>query len=318
MYNVLWLLMSITRFIGFSRMPDSNKSNPFFEHLRIVCDLMNLFFAFDEYSDNAPPEVVRQYADIVMDAVRSPIKPRPSDEVVLGVIAQEYSYSCLFWALCVKSASSTSRKHFVESLGHYVDSVVQEAEDRHRGHIRNVEDYFDLRRLDVGVDPSFSMIGLEYDLPDEVFHHPTVVALQGLGRDMIILDNDLASYNKEQALQEHPHNIVVCVMNELQCDVHAAISWVENLHWSTRNKYLSGGPEIDPIAAHYLHGIANWVRAGECWNFERVLEWHVQRRMKYDVLGWSPSGNCTTELKARKRLGSNEAIFAETLDEVDE
>ncbi len=56
---------------------------------------MNLFFAFDEYTDNAPPEVVRQYADVVMDAIRNPIKPRHSDEVVLGIIAQEYSHSCL-------------------------------------------------------------------------------------------------------------------------------------------------------------------------------------------------------------------------------
>ncbi|PBK67945.1 hypothetical protein ARMSODRAFT_1044001 [Armillaria solidipes] len=75
---------------------ESQCSNPFLEHLRTVCDLMHLLFAFDEYTDNAPPEVVRQYADIVMDAVRSPIKPRPSDEVVLGIIAQEYSYSCLY------------------------------------------------------------------------------------------------------------------------------------------------------------------------------------------------------------------------------
>ncbi len=52
---------------------------------------MNLFFAFDEYSDISPPEVVRQYADIVMDTIINPSKPRPSDEVVLGVIAQEYN-----------------------------------------------------------------------------------------------------------------------------------------------------------------------------------------------------------------------------------
>ncbi len=50
---------------------------------------MHLLFAFDDYTDNAPHEVVRRYADIVMDAVRNPIKSRPSDEVVLGVIAQE-------------------------------------------------------------------------------------------------------------------------------------------------------------------------------------------------------------------------------------
>ncbi len=50
---------------------------------------MNLFFVIDEYTDNALPETVQQYADIMMDAIRDPIKPRPSDEVVLGQVAQE-------------------------------------------------------------------------------------------------------------------------------------------------------------------------------------------------------------------------------------
>ncbi|KAK0215213.1 terpenoid synthase [Armillaria nabsnona] len=239
------------------------------EHLRTVCDLMHLLFAFDDYTDNAPPEVVRRYANVVMDAVRNPIKSRPSDEVVLGVIAQE------FWALGVKSASSTSQKHFVESLSHYVDALVQEAEDRHRRRIRDVEDYFDNRRLNIGIYMVHAMVELSYDMPDEVFNHPTVVALRGMGRDLMILDNDLASYNKEQAFEERPYNIITCVMNEQNCDLHDALSWVEDLHRSTMNKFLtlwteipSWGPEIDAIASHYLHGISYWVRGNECWNFE--------------------------------------------------
>ncbi len=59
------------------------------EHLRTQCDFMNLVFVIDEYTDNATPEVVRQYFDVVIDALRNPAKPRPSDEVVLGVITQE-------------------------------------------------------------------------------------------------------------------------------------------------------------------------------------------------------------------------------------
>ncbi|PBK94488.1 terpenoid synthase [Armillaria gallica] len=219
------------------------------EHLRTVCDLMALLFAFDEYTDKLPPEVVRQYADVVMDAVRNPIKLRSTDEVVLGAIAQE------FWAL---------DKHFVESFEEFVYALVQEAEDRRRCHIRNVEDYFNIRRLTFGSYMVHGMLELSYDLPDKVFNHLTVLALRRLGRDLTILDNDLASYNKEQALEDCPHNIVVCVMNELQCDIHAAISWVEDLHRSTRNRFLtscmeipSWGPEIDGIASHYLHGIAN-------------------------------------------------------------
>ncbi|SJL16467.1 uncharacterized protein ARMOST_19993 [Armillaria ostoyae] len=189
------------------------------EHLRTACDMMNQFFVFDEYTDNAPPEIVRQYADIVMDAIRDPTKPRPSDEVVLGLVAQE------FWALGVKAASNTSQKRFIETFGHYTDAVVQQAKDRHHRYIRNINDYFDVRRLTIGVDPSYAMLELGYDLPDEVFYHPTVVALRRMSCDLIIMDNDLASYNKEQALEAYPHNIIVSVMNELNCDLGKALSW---------------------------------------------------------------------------------------------
>ncbi len=94
-----------------------------------------------------------------------------------------------FLALGVKSASRTSEKHLIESFVSYAASVVQEAEDRYRKHIRSVQDYLDVRHFTVGAYPSFAMIELGYDLPDEVKYHPTVVALVDLTRDMIILDN---------------------------------------------------------------------------------------------------------------------------------
>ncbi len=76
-------------------------------------------------------------------------------------------------------------------------------------------------------------------------------------------------------MEERPHNIVVCVMHEMKCDLHDALSWVEDLYRSTRNKFLtlwteipSWGTEIDTNACLYLHGLAHWVRGNESWNFE--------------------------------------------------
>ncbi len=161
---------------------------------------MNIFFVFDEYTDYASPEVTRRYADIIMDAIRNPFEPRPSGEVVLGVIAQEYdslyyhanlnlTIDHRFWVLAVKSASNSAQKHFLESFKEYTDSVVQEAENRHRHYIQNIEDYFDTRRLNAAVYVLHSMLELCYDLPDEVFDHSTVVSLRRLSCDLIIMDN---------------------------------------------------------------------------------------------------------------------------------
>lgn len=67
--------------------------------LRTGCDLMMLFFVFDEYTDEKDAGVVKCYADIVMDAIRNPGVARPQDECILGEIARQYvcwylSYIC--------------------------------------------------------------------------------------------------------------------------------------------------------------------------------------------------------------------------------
>jgi hypothetical protein len=56
---------------------------------RVGCDLMNLFFVIDEHTDIAATETARQQADIVMDAIRNPHKPRPKGEWIGGKVAQE-------------------------------------------------------------------------------------------------------------------------------------------------------------------------------------------------------------------------------------
>jgi hypothetical protein len=59
------------------------------ERLRTGCDLMNLLFVIDEYSDIAEANEVRQQKDIIMDALRSPHKPRPEGEWIGGEIARQ-------------------------------------------------------------------------------------------------------------------------------------------------------------------------------------------------------------------------------------
>ncbi|KIY48960.1 hypothetical protein FISHEDRAFT_42323 [Fistulina hepatica ATCC 64428] len=56
------------------------------EHLRTGCDLMNLFFVIDKYTDMEPAPVVCKMVDIVIDALNNPEKPHPEGEVVLGQI----------------------------------------------------------------------------------------------------------------------------------------------------------------------------------------------------------------------------------------
>jgi len=59
------------------------------EHLRTGCDLMNLFFVIDEYTDIETAASCRKIVDIMIDALENPHKPRPEGEVLLGEITRQ-------------------------------------------------------------------------------------------------------------------------------------------------------------------------------------------------------------------------------------
>ncbi|KAF8484312.1 terpenoid synthase [Gautieria morchelliformis] len=240
-----------------------------FEHLRTGCDLMNLFFVIDEYTDVEPASVVRGMAEIVIDALNNPHKSRPEGEIVLGVVAQQ------FWKLAIKTASPTSQRHMVESFTAYLESVIQQAIDRDTNTIRTIDSYFQNRRENIGARPSYVPMELDLDLPDEVFYHPVIVELSIYIADLIILGNDIASYNKEQATGDDRHNIITVAMHEYNIDTNGAMAWVANRHAETETKFLDGlkrvpswGPEMDRQVQQYLYGLANWPRCNDCWNFE--------------------------------------------------
>ncbi|VDC01312.1 unnamed protein product [Peniophora sp. CBMAI 1063] len=240
-------------------------------HLRTGCDMMNHFFYYDEYSDVAPPEEVQVMADVIMDAMYNPHKPRPQGEWVGGEVTRQ------FWELAIKTASPGSQKRFLESYAQYTQAVVQQAEDRHNKHVRNVDEYFYVRRDTIGAKPSFAVLELDLNLPQEVMDHPVIKEMEILSIDMIILGNDIASYNLEQARGDDNHNIITTVMHQYNTDVQGAMDWVENHHRGLEERFLElyyhhvpkyHSYHIDSDLARYVDGIGNWVRASDQWGFE--------------------------------------------------
>ena len=59
------------------------------EEYRSSCDLMNLFFVFDELSDAGNEDQVRVLADTIMDGIRNPHETRLAAEPIVGLIAKQ-------------------------------------------------------------------------------------------------------------------------------------------------------------------------------------------------------------------------------------
>ncbi|KAF8513346.1 terpenoid synthase [Hysterangium stoloniferum] len=236
---------------------------------RIGCDLMNVFFVFDEHSDVADVNVVRKQAAIIMHALRNPHEPRPMTEWIGGEITRQ------FWANATKTMTKTSQQRFVDAFDAYTSSVVQEAGDRDGNRLRDIESYMKLRRETIGARPSFAILEIEMDIPDYVIRHPIIEAITKSCVDIIIIGNDICSYNVEQA-GGNTHNLIGSVMHEFQIGLQEALQWISDLNDELVQKVLSDfarvptfdGGIVDEQVAIYVDGLGNWVQANDSWSFE--------------------------------------------------
>lgn len=166
---------------------------------------MNLFFIFDEHSDKCEADKVWNQVDIIMDALRHPDKPRPEGEWIGGEVARQWvSIESLtssqyfetssnnhhrFWSRILKISTPTFQSRFLKTWEEYLHGTAQQAEDRSRAHIRDIASYLEVRRRTIGAKPSFNILEMDMDLPDEVKYNPTILELDCLAIDLTIIAN---------------------------------------------------------------------------------------------------------------------------------
>ncbi|AEO58238.1 hypothetical protein MYCTH_2060085, partial [Thermothelomyces thermophilus ATCC 42464] len=152
------------------------------------------------------------------DALCHPnIKPRPKGEWVGGEIARQF---CLRLS---ETATKMFKRRFLETWIDYVESVAQQAKHRSQSRILDLDSYFLLRRHTSGAPSTIALWEMDMDIPDHIREHPILRMLETLAVDLIVIGNDLLSYNKEQAVGDDEHNIVTVIMAQFGMDVQGAI-----------------------------------------------------------------------------------------------
>ncbi|KAG2031108.1 isoprenoid synthase domain-containing protein [Suillus americanus] len=240
-----------------------------FEVLRIGCDLNNVYFIVDEYTDIENAAVIKEMLDSMLNALHNPHKTRPEGECILGEIVRQ------FWARAIQTASPSSQRHFIENFTTYLSALILEATDREQGQCRSINDYLKLRRDTSAIKSALAICEMEMELPDEVFYHPIIVDLVNCITELCLIDNDMISYNREQATGDKNHNLITAIMMELGLDISGAMAWAASYHAGVQKRFMGGlaqvpswGPSVDVLVQEYLDGIAIWARALHCWGFE--------------------------------------------------
>ena len=87
-----------------------------------------------------------------------------------------------------KTSLGTQRR-FTRAMQHYTAGVADHVQHFTADHIPSIEEMLQTRQLSVGVTPIFHFVEYAHniELPDEVFEHPIIQALEGLGADFVIL-----------------------------------------------------------------------------------------------------------------------------------
>ncbi|KAJ8508574.1 hypothetical protein ONZ45_g9182 [Pleurotus djamor] len=236
-------------------------------HFRAGCDLMNLFFIIEALTDDKGCEEVRQRVQDVMDVLRYPESLPAEGESVLRTITRS------FWKRALAVASASSAQRFLAHFDSYTASVLQEAIDHDEGRIRPFNEYLILRRSTIGVCPTIDFFSLGDHIPNEYIYHPVITSLEQHAIDMVILGNDIYSWNVEQSCGEDFHNAVTVIMKEKNLSLQEALDHVGNIYASLRTRFKqefdqipSLDPKYDSIIRDYCWHLGNLVSSNLKWS----------------------------------------------------
>jgi hypothetical protein len=184
------------------------------------------------------------------------------------------------------------QKRFTDATYEYVMAVKNQVGNRASSVCPSIEEYVALRR-DTSAIKVHSLIYLprslltisqvtyaciEYclniDVADEAFFHPSVLALQEAGNDILSWANDVYSFDNEQCSGDC-HNLVAVVAINKNITVQASLEYVMGMIESAIARFFeecanvpSFGPEIDPKVQAYIKGVELYLSGSVFWHLD--------------------------------------------------
>ncbi|KAJ0309924.1 hypothetical protein COL516b_002426 [Colletotrichum fioriniae] len=276
-------------------------------HVLLAALVMLHFFVIDEFTDNVDDTEegeaqVRRQSAAMVHAFRHPEEilatamgedgNKDSDEVWVGVrmaadIATRYRSDDV-------GGTSESWKVFVDTFAEYLDGVGDEVALRRTGPNGEVgghncvpsrEGYIAVRRRTIGVLPGMALLLIDRAIRPGFFEIPAVDSLLSLCVDIIINQNDIYSFDKEQAKSEDGHNGVRVLMEEDGMGVQEAMTKLGEETSDLVKKFVvicEGLPtledEVDDVNLRILRdGCVSWILGMEVWSTLVTKRYGMQR-----------------------------------------
>ncbi|MER5863389.1 pentalenene synthase [Kitasatospora sp. NPDC002040] len=245
--------------------------------LDLGVDQQSWFFLFDDTFDGPPghdPQGVRCTVRSLLDVLAGGAATDP----MLCAFADLRRRSCEGMSRQWRQRSARAwREYFT---GHIAEAVGRRDRTRY-----SVRQYFGIRRDTIGVTPTLDLGERvrHAEVPDLMHRHPALAALRTLACDLVIIDNDIASVEKECAAGEL-NNAVLLLRHERDCSTATAVALLreevaallgrferDRLRLTSGRAYLAlPGPDRARVDGYLADGVQAVIRG--------AFDWHRQSR----------------------------------------
>lgn len=175
-----------------------------YERFRLICDWGNWIFPFDDLFDDGILRENAAQAAILIDRVLSTMQDEQETAAVpTSAVSEQRLVDCHMdiWQR-FKSGTDIAdlRERYVYAMQEYCDGALRQVEDCSMGQVRSPEDLLVVRRSSIGAQPLFALVeyGHQLEIPRSVFENDTINQIKILGVDLILIQNDIVSYHKEE------------------------------------------------------------------------------------------------------------------------
>ncbi|RLL97391.1 hypothetical protein CFD26_105000 [Aspergillus turcosus] len=259
------------------------------EELRTVCDWGNWVFPFDDMFDNGglkdDPARAQQLIDSLLAGMQDegahPSEAESSLVRVHNTVWQRIAQASPVGmhnpepsSYITHAAYIGVRRRFAASMGDYCKGSIEQVRTCSMGRYPSLDEMLALRRQSAGVAPLFALVEYAHklDIPDHVFECRSIKEIERIGVDLVLLQNDILSYCKEEK-EGVAHN-VVAICRHSGMPAQMAFNHIGNMLVARyKDWYLalaelpSWGEHVDAQVQQYIRGVQNVVMANLNWSF---------------------------------------------------
>ncbi|KAG8986735.1 hypothetical protein FRB93_005170 [Tulasnella sp. JGI-2019a] len=235
------------------------------ERFRLLCDYINALFAYDDLADEGGLRIdgdgAQKAAEIIMECLRHPTVHNTPFKIgkVFSRRVLSHNHRTLLIAVALLQPVGTCPR----------DRYLTRGESSISG------DHRILRRDNGALKMCFAMaeFSLGLDIPDAVFQNPLIKIMEDAANDVVVLANDIYSYNIEQA-QGDTQNIIETTMKQNSCSLQEAMDFAGTLVSDRIQLFVKsklqlpsfGSERVDHEVQLYLRICEDWMTGGFHWS----------------------------------------------------